>query len=76
MKFEAIGELGVAGGQGQRPIAPKVVNEIAVAVVDNAVHDHRSSSSAGAMSRQLNIPWSTVQKVLRTIRTRFISHKS
>ena len=33
----------------------------------NVERNVRSSSSAWAVSRELNIPWSTVRKVLRTI---------
>ncbi|PSN39284.1 hypothetical protein C0J52_14647 [Blattella germanica] len=66
-KFELTGDLGIAPGRGRRPVTPQIVEEVTVAMAENAGRNLRSSSSARAVSRQLNIPWSTVRKVLRTI---------
>ncbi|PSN43359.1 hypothetical protein C0J52_15565 [Blattella germanica] len=66
-KFELTGDLGIAPGRGRRPVTTQIVEEVTVAMAENAGRNLRSSSSARAVSRQLNIPWSTVRKVLRTI---------
>ncbi|PSN48451.1 hypothetical protein C0J52_18942 [Blattella germanica] len=66
-KFKSTGELGVAPGRGRRPAEPQVIDEIAVAMVDNAAHDSRSSRCARAVSRLLNISWSNVRKILQGI---------
>ncbi|KAJ4432806.1 hypothetical protein ANN_21445 [Periplaneta americana] len=42
----------------------EMIQEIPVVVADNAARNRLSSSSARAVSRQLNIPWSTVTKSL------------
>ena len=67
MKFENIGDFGVAPGRGRRPIAMEVVGEVVVAVADRAERAPNSATSARAVSRELGVPWSTVRKILRCI---------
>ena len=72
-KFELTGDLGIAPGRGRRPVTPQIVEEVTVAMAENAGRNLRSSSSARAVSRQLNILWSTVQKVMQTINYEMVS---
>ena len=67
IKFENTGDFSVAPGRGRRPIPIEVVDKVAVAVADRAEHALNSATSAWAVSRELDVPWSTVTKILRCI---------
>ena len=43
----------------------EVVDKVAVAVADSAERASNSATSARAVSRELDVPWSTVRKILR-----------
>lgn len=48
-KFELTGDLGIAPGRGRRPVTPQIVEEVTVAMAENAGRNLRSSSSARAV---------------------------
>ena len=77
-RFETTGSLGVQRGRGRKPIGAEVVSEVATAVVEQSLTNDRGISSARAVSRQLDVSYGTVWKILRKIVHFFpykISHK-
>ena len=66
-RFELNGDLGIASGRARRTNAPEIVEENIVAMDENVGRNVRTLSSARVVSQELNIPWSIVRKVLRTI---------
>ena len=62
MKFENIGDFGVAPGRRRQPIPTEVVDEVAVAVAGRKECAPNSATSARAVSRELGVLWSTVKK--------------
>ncbi|GBO04107.1 hypothetical protein AVEN_203796-1 [Araneus ventricosus] len=66
-KFREAGELGVLQGRWRKQLSNKTTEEVALAVVERASGSQYSWTSARAVSRDLFLPWSTVQNVLRYI---------
>lgn len=66
-RFETTGSLGVQRGRGRKPIGAAVVSEVATAVVEQSLTNNRGTSSARAVSRQLDVSYGTVWKILRKI---------
>lgn len=66
-RFETTGTLGVQPGRGRKGIKQEQMEEVATAVMDQAIANKQGTSSARAISRQTDIPFSTVQKILRKI---------
>lgn len=62
-KFEEIGELGMLTGKGQKEISNEI-SEVAIAMVDRASCFQYSLTNTHAVSKDLSIPWSTMQKIL------------
>ena len=60
IKFENTGDFGVPPGRGRRHITMEVVDEVAVAVADRAEHAPNSATNARAVSRELDVHWSTI----------------
>ncbi|GFW58158.1 uncharacterized protein TNCV_2743021 [Trichonephila clavipes] len=66
MKFEKTGDLGVLPGREWKQIATDTVEEGATDEVEKASSSIYSSASDRSVSPELEIPWSTVQKILRS----------
>ena len=66
-RFETTGTLGVQSGRGRKRIKQEQIKEVATAVVDQATANTQGNSSARSISKQTDIPFSTVQKILRKI---------
>ncbi|GBN06495.1 hypothetical protein AVEN_140577-1 [Araneus ventricosus] len=64
-KFEEAGELGVLQGRCRNWLSNETEEEIPLAVVGRASGPQYSSTSAQAVSRDLSLSSSTVEKVLR-----------
>ncbi|GFU84415.1 uncharacterized protein TNCV_994451 [Trichonephila clavipes] len=67
VKFEETGNLGVLPGRGRKLVEPKTVEEVATTIFERASSPTYSSASGLSASREMEIPWSTVRKILRYI---------
>ncbi|KMQ82897.1 transposable element tc3 transposase [Lasius niger] len=65
-KFEETGSFDVKPGRGRRPVSAAAVEDVATALQEQTSSDAGISSARG-MSRMLDMPISTVRKVLRNI---------
>ncbi|GFU99052.1 DUF4817 domain-containing protein [Trichonephila clavipes] len=67
IKFEETGYLGVVPGRGREPDASGNVKEGTVAVAERASDSIYSSASGRSVSRELEISWLIIRKILRYI---------
>ncbi|GFW26092.1 uncharacterized protein TNCV_3308631 [Trichonephila clavipes] len=67
MKLEETGNLDVLIGRGRKPVGTETGEEVTTAMVERASSSIFSSASGRSVSRELEIPWSTVRKILRYI---------
>ncbi|GFT98651.1 hypothetical protein TNCV_3829431 [Trichonephila clavipes] len=58
MKFEETGDLGVLPGRGQKPVGTETGEDVAAAVIERV---SSSIPNGRSVSRELEIPWSTVE---------------
>ncbi|GBN35733.1 hypothetical protein AVEN_251779-1 [Araneus ventricosus] len=66
-KFETTGQLGILPGRGRKQIPSSSVEDVNTAVVEARSQSPHGSASAPVVSRVLDIPYSTVRKILRQI---------
>ncbi|GBN07598.1 hypothetical protein AVEN_260997-1 [Araneus ventricosus] len=66
-KFETTGRLDILPGRGRKQIPSSSVEDLAIAVVDSSSQSPHGSVSVPVVSRVLDMPYSTVQKVLLRI---------
>jgi len=64
-RFEKTGDLRVQPGRGRKSTHPDVVEDNATSIVEQSMNNVVGGSSARAVSRQLDIPYTTVWNVLR-----------
>ncbi|GBN80616.1 hypothetical protein AVEN_251339-1 [Araneus ventricosus] len=65
-KFEETLELSVLKGREWKRLSYETADEVALVVVERMSGSQYSSTSARAVSRDLSLPWSIVQNVLRS----------
>jgi hypothetical protein len=66
-KFEITGFLKVQSGRGQKPVPQDKIEEVATVIVDREQDSIADTSSARGVARNLDMPYSTVWKILRKI---------
>ncbi|GFS70699.1 uncharacterized protein TNCV_520861 [Trichonephila clavipes] len=66
-KFQGTGDLSVMPERGRKSVGTESVEQIATAVIEIASSSIYSSASGRSMSRELEIPWSSLRKILRYI---------
>ncbi|GBO24951.1 hypothetical protein AVEN_195266-1 [Araneus ventricosus] len=66
-KFETTGRLDILPGRGRKQIPSSSVEDLAIAVVDSSSQSPHGSVNVPVVSRVLDMPYSTVQKVLLRI---------
>ncbi|GFV19737.1 uncharacterized protein TNCV_479631 [Trichonephila clavipes] len=67
MKFEETGNLGVLPRRGRKPVGTETVEEVATAIVERTSSSIYSSTNGRSVSRELEIPCSTIRKILGCI---------
>ncbi|GFS81052.1 hypothetical protein TNCV_1223401 [Trichonephila clavipes] len=67
MTFEETGNLRVPPRRGRKLVSTESVKEVPTAVSERASTSIYSSASGRSVPRELEIPWSTVRKILRYI---------
>ncbi|GBL91048.1 hypothetical protein AVEN_184431-1 [Araneus ventricosus] len=73
-RFKKIGHLGVQSGRGCKSTRSGVIEDVATAIVEQLVDKVVGCSSACAVSRHLDVPYSTLRNVLRKM-VHFFSYK-
>lgn len=66
-RFETTGSLARHPGRGRKAVSQQQVEEVATAIVEQEMTNMQGTSSARAISRQTDIPYSTVWKILHRI---------
>lgn len=66
-KFETTGQLGILPGRGRKPVSSASVEDVATAVVEATSQDPHGVVSVPAISRAVDMPYSTVWQVMRRI---------
>lgn len=67
LRFEETGAFNVKPGRGRKPTPVQKAEEVATAVVQQGAASAHGSSSARAISRELDMPVTTVWRVMRNI---------
>ncbi|GFU29319.1 uncharacterized protein TNCV_3335011 [Trichonephila clavipes] len=75
-KFEETGSLNVRSGRGRKPVSAEVIEKVALQVEEDKASNVQASISVRLVAEALDLPRSTVQKIMRntfsvTIHTSF-----
>lgn len=66
-KFEKTGSLKVQSGRGRKPVPQDTIEAVATAIVDRGQDNIAATSSARGVARNMDMPYSTVWKIVRKI---------
>lgn len=66
-KFEATGLLSVAPGRGRKSVSVETTEAVALAVEEAAMDSTQGTCSVSAVARRLDLPLSTVYKIVRKV---------
>ena len=73
-RFEKTGDLRVQPGRGRKPTRSDIVEDVATATVEQSMDNVASCRCARVASRNLSVPYSKVQNILRKM-VHFSPHK-
>ncbi|GFX49148.1 uncharacterized protein TNCV_5041421 [Trichonephila clavipes] len=66
-KFEETGSLNVRSGRGEKPVSAEAIEKIALQVEEDKSSNVLASTSVRRVAEALDLPRSTVQKIMRNI---------
>ncbi|GFT26743.1 uncharacterized protein TNCV_3709391 [Trichonephila clavipes] len=66
-KFEETGSLNVRSGRGRRPVSAEAIEKVALEVEEDKSSNVLASTSVCRVEEGLDLPRSTVQKIMRNI---------
>ncbi|GFW89383.1 uncharacterized protein TNCV_3966731 [Trichonephila clavipes] len=66
-KFEETGSLNVRSGRGRKPVSTEAIEKVALQVEEDKASNVQASTSVRLVSEALDLPRSTVQKIMRNI---------
>ena len=65
LHFEKTGDLRVQSGRGRKPTRSGIVEDVDTTIVEQSMDNVSGCSRAYAISRNMSVPYSTVQNILR-----------
>ncbi|GFW64834.1 uncharacterized protein TNCV_3066911 [Trichonephila clavipes] len=66
-KFEETGSLNVRSGRGKKPVSAEAIEKVALQVEEDKSSNVLASTSVHHVEEALDLPRSTVQKIMRNI---------
>ncbi|GFX04080.1 uncharacterized protein TNCV_3972291 [Trichonephila clavipes] len=66
-KFEETGSLNVRSGRGRKSVSTEAIEKVALQVEEDKASNVQASTSVGRVAEALDVPRSTVQKIMRNI---------
>ncbi|GFV60772.1 uncharacterized protein TNCV_1780761 [Trichonephila clavipes] len=66
-KFEETGSLNVRSGRGRKSVSAEAIEKVALQVEEDKASNVQASTSARRVAEALDLPRSTVQKIMRNI---------
>ncbi|GFV41160.1 transposable element tc3 transposase [Trichonephila clavipes] len=66
-KFEETGSLNVCSGRGRKPVSTEAIEKVALQVEEDKASNVQASTSVRLVAEALDLPRSTVQKIMRNI---------
>ncbi|GFX14583.1 uncharacterized protein TNCV_4015811 [Trichonephila clavipes] len=66
-KFEETGSLNVRSGRGKKPVSAEAIEKVALQVEEDKSSNVLASTSVRRVAEALDLPRSTVQKIMRNI---------
>ncbi|GFX48436.1 uncharacterized protein TNCV_4614321 [Trichonephila clavipes] len=66
-KFEETGSLNVRSGRGRKPVSAEAIGKVALQVEEDKASNVQASTSVRRVAEALDLPHSTVQKIMRNI---------
>ncbi|GFS56721.1 uncharacterized protein TNCV_2221611 [Trichonephila clavipes] len=66
-KFEETGSLNVRSGRGRKPVSAEAIEKVALQVEEDKASNVQGSTSVRLVAEALDLPRSTVQKIMRNI---------
>ncbi|GFW20080.1 uncharacterized protein TNCV_2320211 [Trichonephila clavipes] len=66
-KFEETGSLNVRSGRGRKPVSAEALEKVALQVEEDKAPNVQASTSVPRVAEALDVPRSTVQKIMRNI---------
>ncbi|GFV88449.1 transposable element tc3 transposase [Trichonephila clavipes] len=66
-KYEETGSLNVRSGRGRKPVSAEAIEKVALQVEENKASNVQASTSVRRVAEALDLPRSTVQKIMRNI---------
>ncbi|GFW89840.1 uncharacterized protein TNCV_2424971 [Trichonephila clavipes] len=66
-KFEETGSLNVRSGRGRKPVSTEAIVKVALQVKEDKASNVQASASVRHVAEALDLPRSTVQKIMRNI---------
>ncbi|GFV39803.1 DUF4817 domain-containing protein [Trichonephila clavipes] len=66
-KFEETGSLNVRSGRGRKPVSAEAIEKVALQVEEDKASNVQASTNVHLVAEALDLPRSTVQKIMRNI---------
>ncbi|GFW02944.1 uncharacterized protein TNCV_683701 [Trichonephila clavipes] len=66
-KFEETGSLNIRSGRGRKPVSEEAIEKVALQVEEDKASNVQASTSVRLVAESLDLPRSTVQKIMRNI---------
>ncbi|GFX75086.1 DUF4817 domain-containing protein [Trichonephila clavipes] len=66
-KFKETGSLNVLSGRGRKPVSTEAIEKVALQVEEDKASNVQASTSVRLVAEALDLPRSTVQKIMRNI---------
>ncbi|GFV52362.1 uncharacterized protein TNCV_855321 [Trichonephila clavipes] len=66
-KFEETGSLNVRSGIGRKPVSDEAIEKVALQVEEDKASNMQASTSVRCVAEALDLPRSTIQKIMRNI---------
>ena len=66
-KFDETGSLTIRSGRGRKPISEDVITDVATVVVEGSQGTIADTSSSRGVARQLDMNYSPIWKILRSV---------
>ncbi|GFU63886.1 uncharacterized protein TNCV_2313921 [Trichonephila clavipes] len=66
-KFEETGSLNIPSGRGRKPVSAEAIEKVALLVEEDKASNVQASTSFRLVAEALELPRSTIQKIMRNI---------